>query len=152
MRVPGIFWWPGVVPGGQVSSAVVANMDVLPTFARLAGAEVPSDRTIDGRDLWPLLSGETEESPHQRFYYFHGRQASSHANIQAVRDGKWKLHVRRDSETDALEPGELYDLHEDVAEKFDRSELFPEVVERLLRATEDFVEGLEEDRRPLGRT
>ncbi|MEZ5366462.1 MAG: sulfatase [Bryobacterales bacterium] len=78
MRVPGIFRFPGRIPAGQVSSEPVANMDVLPTFARLAGVELPTDRTIDGRDLWPLLSGQQKHSPHEQFYYFGGGREREH--------------------------------------------------------------------------
>ena len=148
MRVPGIFWWPGAIPAGQVSSAVAANTDLLPTFARLAGGDIPQDRTIDGRDLWPLLSGESADSPHERFYYFGGSPPDEPANLRAVREGRWKLHVERTG--DGWRPTALYDLHEDVAERFDRRDLEPEVVEQLLQAGKRFVSALERDRRPLG--
>jgi arylsulfatase A-like enzyme len=147
MRVPGIFRWPGKIPAGQVSSEPVANMDILPTFAALAGAEPPRDRTIDGRDLWPLLSGEPgAKPPHERFYYFGGGR--DRANIRAVREGRWKLHLQRAG--GGLEAAALYDLHEDAAEKFDRKELFPDLVRRLLAATTEFVRNLEAEARPLG--
>ncbi len=149
MRVPGIFRWRGKIPPGQVSSEPVANMDVLPTFARLAGVEPPEDRVIDGRDLWPLLSAAPgARSPHDRFYYFAGGR--ERANIRAVREGRWKLHVRRAQGGDGLEPVALYDLHEDPAEKFDRKDLHAGLVRRLLSATAAFVGDLERKRRPLG--
>jgi arylsulfatase A-like enzyme len=63
-------------------------MDLLPTFARLAGATLPKDRIIDGRDVWPLLSGRPDaRSPHAAFYYYYMDQ------LQAVRSGRWKLHL-----------------------------------------------------------
>ena len=149
MRVPGIFRWPGEIPAGQVSSEPVGNMDVLPTFAKLAGAELPSDRAIDGRDLWPLLSGKADaKSPHERFYYFTGGR--DRANIRAVREGRWKLHVARQGGGLAAEA--LYDLHEDASEKFDRKDLYPDLTKRLLSATETFVRDLEANVRPLGGT
>ena len=148
MRVPGIFRYPGKIPAGQVSSEPVANMDILPTFARLAGTEPPHDRTIDGRDLWPLLSGEPgAKSPHERFYYFAGGRG--HANIRAVREGRWKLHVTRPRGGE-LEATALYDLHEDASEKFDRKELQPDLIRKLLAITTEFVENLEAQARPLG--
>ena len=148
MRVPGIFRWPGKIPAGQVSSEPVANMDILPTFAHLAGVEPPTDRVIDGRDLWPLLSGETGAgSPHEQFYYFAGGRGR--ANIQAVREGRWKLHVARNG-SGALEPKALYDLHEDAGERFDRAKLHSEMVRRLLAITDKFVRDLEANVRPLG--
>ncbi len=151
MRVPGIFRWPGRIPAGLVSSEPVSNMDVLPTFATLAGSAPPKDRTIDGRDIWPLLSGQKDaKSPHEYFYYFNGGRDPDRPNIQAVREGKWKLRIKRTEGGNRLEPEELYDLHEDVSEKFDRSGLYPQVVKRLLTQAESFVKELVKDRRPLG--
>ncbi|MFM8904532.1 MAG: sulfatase, partial [Verrucomicrobiota bacterium] len=54
MRVPGIAWWPGRIRPA-VSDAVVTTMDLLPTVAKLAGAELPKDRPYDGKDASPVL-------------------------------------------------------------------------------------------------
>ena len=151
MRVPGIFRWPGKIPSGQVSSEPVANMDLLPTIAKLAGAEAPKDRTIDGKDIWPLLSGQPNaRSPHEYFYYFGGSR-SGRPNIRAVRRGKWKLHVERVGQTNDLKPLALYDLHEDAGERFDRKDLHAGLVTNLLETTEVFVKELTENARPPGR-
>src|SRR5690606_24389354 len=56
VRVPFVARFPGQIPAGLVSSGIAANIDVLPTLARLAGAGPPRDRTIDGVDIWPLLT------------------------------------------------------------------------------------------------
>ena len=152
MRVPGIFRWPGKIPAGQVSSELVANMDLLPTIVKLAGAEAPQDRTIDGKDIWPLLSGQPNaRSPHEYFYYFGGSRNGRPPNILAVRRGKWKLHVERAGQTNDLKPLALYDLHEDVGERFDRQDLHAELVTNLIETTEAFVKELRENARPLGR-
>lgn len=148
MRVPGIFRWPGKIPAGQVSSEVVSNMDVLPTFAALAGAETPKNK-IDGHDIRPLLFGEDgARSPYESFFYFAGARPPQ-INLRGVRQGKWKLHVRR-AEDGAFVPEALYDVHEDVSERFDRRELFPEIVDRLLEAVAEMGEAMARERRPLG--
>jgi arylsulfatase A-like enzyme len=96
VRVPTIAWWPARIPAGTSSDAVTAMIDLLPTLVGLAGGEVPTDRKIDGRDLWPLLAGEPgARSPHDVFYLFRGNA------LEAVRSGPWKLH---------LAGNELYDL------------------------------------------
>ncbi|AWW32722.1 arylsulfatase [Echinicola strongylocentroti] len=87
MREPAIAWWPGKIPSGSVSDEILTAMDLLPTFAKLAGATVPPDRVIDGKDIWAVLS-ENAASPHQQFYYYH------HNQLQAVRSGEWKYHER----------------------------------------------------------
>ncbi|MBI1355817.1 MAG: sulfatase-like hydrolase/transferase [Acidobacteria bacterium] len=152
VRVPGIFHWPGHIPAGRVSSEPVATMDILPTFAALAGVAAPADRTLDGRDLWPLLSGRPgAASPHEYFYYFGGRGADhGTANLRAIRQGRWKLHVRRVGADGGFQPTELYDLHEDVSEKFNRLKLFPEIARRLLEQGERFAREIDAHRRPLG--
>ena len=64
LRVPAIAWGPGLgVQAGRKSAAVVAAMDWYPTLATFAGIQVPADRVIDGRDISPLLKGETEIVP-----------------------------------------------------------------------------------------
>jgi len=65
-------------------------MDLLPTIARITGAEVPQDRIIDGKDIWPLMSGVPDAvTPHEAFFYYWPDQ------LHAVRSGRWKLHVHR---------------------------------------------------------
>ena len=69
------------------------TIDLLPTLAKLAGAELPK-RTIDGKDIWPLLPGKPgAKSPHEAYYFYWGRE------LQAVRSGKWKLHFPHEYRT-----------------------------------------------------
>lgn len=64
IRVPCIAWGPGAgIKPRAPSSAVVRAMDWYPTLASLAGIRVPDDRVIDGRDISPLLLGETQQVP-----------------------------------------------------------------------------------------
>lgn len=87
MRVCTIAWWPGKIKAGASTSEVTSMMDFLPTFAALAGAELPQ-RKLDGGNIWPLLAGEPDaKSPHDVFYYFRGLR------LEAVRQGDWKLHL-----------------------------------------------------------
>ena len=85
MREPTVIRWPGNVPAGEPNDQIMTTMDLLPTFAKLAGAEIPADRVIDGKDISAVLRGEAK-SPHEAFFY-HRVEA-----LQAVRSGKWKLH------------------------------------------------------------
>ena len=59
----------------------------MPTVARLAGAQLPHERRIDGRDIWPLLSTPGAPSPHEAFFFYWG------GGLEAVRRGQWKLHL-----------------------------------------------------------
>ncbi|MEQ9163487.1 MAG: sulfatase, partial [Ilumatobacter fluminis] len=104
LRVPFIVRWPGHVPAGSECSAVTSAIDLLPTFASLAGGALP-DRPIDGNDITPLLDG-TDGDLDRVFAYYRGNA------LAAVRQGRWKLHVARGDES----VEELYDLVDDVGE------------------------------------
>ena len=139
--------WPGHVPAGTSSDAMALSIDVLPTFAALAGGEVPSDRVIDGKDIRPILLGsESEPTPHVAYYYYF----VSHLN--AVRSGRWKLHVaRRGGRAPDYEPSpvlELYDLHSDIGETQNVAEAYPQVVERLQALVEIARADLGDGKRP----
>ena len=121
MRVPCIARWPRRIPAGAVSHAPVTAMDLYPTFAALAGAAMPASRTVDGRNLLALLTGERGESPHEAIFYYRGN------DLEAVRAGRWKLHVAR-----AGRPvTELYDLMADIGEVTNRFDEQPVVVAQL---------------------
>ncbi len=149
MRVPGIFWWPGKIPGGRRTEAVAGNIDILPTVAGLSGAKLPMDRILDGRDLWPLLSGKTNTSPHKFFHYFGGGRVGGAANYRGIRDARWKLLVKPAGQG-RVAPKELYDLGADPSEKFDRLKHHPDVAERLMNEVERFRDEFAKTRRPLG--
>ena len=68
-RVPGIVRWPARIPAGRVSGEIVTAMDLFPTLAAVCGAQLPTDRVIDGRDIQELWCGEAP-SPHQAFFYY----------------------------------------------------------------------------------
>jgi arylsulfatase A len=136
-----IMRWPSKIPAGAVCDELAATIDVLPTLAALSGAEVPSDRMIDGKDIWPLMSGQPgATSPHEAYYFYWGRE------LQAVRSGKWKLHfphAYRSLDGPGGSGGKpapyvqretglaLYNLEKDIGETTNVAEEFPEVVERL---------------------
>lgn len=88
LRVPAIARWPGMIPPGRVLEQVAASIDIFPTILGAAGAELPQDRVIDGRDLLPLLADRTGESPHEAIYAQGGEE------LRMIRSGRWKLHVR----------------------------------------------------------
>ena len=136
MREPTIAWQPGRIAPGSTCDAVAGNVDLLPTFVRLAGGAVPDDRKIDGADLSPLLFGKTKESPREAQYYFNGNR------LEAVRSGPWKLAIAPQQEYNgkakpdapkATEPfaPKLYNLDDDVGETTDVADKHPDVVKRL---------------------
>jgi arylsulfatase A-like enzyme len=150
MRVPGIFRWPGNIPSGIRSNAMASTIDLLPTFAHLAGADIPDDRIIDGADLMPLLQGKTENSPHEFIHYFAGSKPDNPSNYKAIRNNKWKLFVKR-TPSGQLEATELYNLGTDPSEKYQRLKQYPDIANKLLKEAQDFYNELEANKRPVGK-
>ncbi len=90
VRVPAIARWPGEIPAGRVVSDPTATVDLVPTFCGVIGKD-SSPLTVDGHDIWPLLSGEGEGPEDRVVYTWNG------TNLLAVRQGKWKLHASKPS-------------------------------------------------------
>lgn len=88
LRVPLIARMPGTIPAGIVNHAPAGAIDLLPTICGLAGVSLPQDRTIDGRDILPLLQNPEAPSPHEAIFAMQG------AHLATIRSGPWKLHVR----------------------------------------------------------
>ena len=149
IRVPAIFSWPGKIPSGSRNNEIAAIIDLLPTFAEIVGHERAQDRVIDGKSLWPMLSGQTTESPHDSFYYFRHCYPGE-TKLGAVRDQRWKLMLKQTQSGD-LAGGELFDLGADVGEKFDRRPHHPEKAARLLEQARSFASELAANVRPVGR-
>ena len=90
--VPFFATWPGVTPSGKVNANVADASDLLPTFAEVAGAPLPTGRVIDGRSLVSQFKGETQ-SPRTWAY-------CQLSNNYYVREAGWKLD----------QSGTLYDM------------------------------------------
>ncbi|MCL4107857.1 UNVERIFIED_CONTAM: hypothetical protein GTU68_001174 [Idotea baltica] len=135
MREPTVIRWPGKIPAGKTNSELMTAMDLFPTFANLAGAEIPSDRVIDGKDIWPVLKNSAP-TPHKAFFYHRGEE------LLAVRSGKWKLHTKKGKSV------QLYDLQADIGEKKNLIKANPDVAKRLAAYMEDFSRDIAENSRP----
>ncbi|XP_025925089.1 steryl-sulfatase isoform X1 [Apteryx rowi] len=70
IRVPGLLLWPGVIQAGTYIDEPTSNMDIFPTVIKLAGAQLPCDRIIDGHDLMPLLQGKIIQSKHEFLFHY----------------------------------------------------------------------------------
>ena len=137
-RVPTIMWWPGKVSAATECGELATTMDLLPTFAHLAGGEPPRDRIIDGHDIRPLIFAEPgAKSPYEVFYYYASDQ------LQAVRSGPWKLflplesftnhpHFRKGRKTEPL----LFNVVEDIDSTKNLAGEHPEQVRRLTALAE----------------
>jgi len=137
MREPTVIRWPGKIPAGQLNDELMTAMDLLPTFAKLAGADIPTDRVIDGKDIWPVLT-QGAPTPHEAFFYH------KTTKLEAIRSGNWKLHVQEGK------PTALYNLETDIGESNNVLADHKAVEERLLNYIKTFEADLAQNSRPAG--
>ncbi len=144
-RVPGIFHWPGQIKAGTECDVPVSGIDFLPTVCEVADIEPPSDRTIDGVSLLPLLEGREEafRREHPLYWFFYRLNPAV-----AVRDGDWVLIAEtNDAQRPKAHPltiedmprikaskltnAQLFNLARDLAQTRDVAEAYPEVLTEL---------------------
>ena len=144
-REPCIMRWPGQIPAGTESWQMLMTIDLFPTIAKLIQADLPR-HTLDGLDVWPVISGKRgAKNPHEAYWFYYEVN-----QLQAVvsGDGRWKLQLPHTYRTLGGKPGghdgipapyeqrkletaELYDLTKDIIEGRDVAAQNPEIVKRL---------------------
>ncbi|MCG8306893.1 MAG: sulfatase [Cytophagales bacterium] len=158
-KVPFIAWMEGSVPAGKVEDRMVSALDILPTVVSVTKSNMPRVNPVDGRDIWPILTGrgDVESKP---FFFVKTDE------VQGVRKGKWKLHVPHkyrvvlSKGADGL-PGEqdnfggsiglsLYNIDKDPAESKNVASKYPKVVAQLQKLIKEFESDLAENSRPAG--
>lgn len=150
-RVPCVMRMPSYIPENQVSDKLTCTLDILPTLTHIAGAKLPDDRVIDGKNIVDILTNCDDDDENRIFYFYIAR------NLQAVQEGKWKLILSRPqlpdlmddywgSHFNGVECPELYDLDEDLSEKNNVANQHMEVVNRLLAIAVDVRAELGEGR------
>jgi arylsulfatase len=148
-RIPGIFCWPGTIAPHSVELSPVSTLDILPTVFALAGADIPEDRSIDGRDIRPYLMPQShqENIPPFEFYY------SGPDNMpSAVRSGPWKMHIRISSQTGndygfkaSRETPLLFQVEQDLGERIDRAAEQPNLVGKMQTKLKAFKSQVQEE-------
>lgn len=133
MRVPFVAWWPGRIKPGTTTDELATTMDLLPSISSLVNNPLPKDHKIDGKNILPLLFNEPNATSQYEVFYYYLRE-----QLQAVRKGKWKLHLplkkackgcwKYESE---FRPTALYNLETDLSESIDLKVEYPNVVEEL---------------------
>lgn len=146
-REPTLMWWKGKIPASTSCDQLCSTIDIVPTVAKLIGAELPSHK-IDGEDIRPLMFGEPDaRSPHEAFYLYYGG-----GQLQGVRNDRFKLVFPHQYRTLAGRTGgkdgmpvsyeqnriglSLFDLDNDVAESTNVYDKYPDVVKILERAAD----------------
>ncbi len=144
IRVPCLMRWPGPIPAGTETGEALGTIDILPTIAKLAGADLPP-RKIDGKDAWPLIAGAPgAKSPQDTYFFYYENN-----QLQALTSGRWKLQLPHNYRSLGDQPKakggipvkyhqekiaqpELYDLETDITEKNDLAAKNPAELSRLL--------------------
>ncbi len=141
-REPCIMRYPGELPAGNEISVPIMSIDLLPTIASVTGSLLPSSK-IDGENVWNILTGVSEDNPHAAYFYYYRTN-----ELHGVRYGKWKMYFPHSYrslngreggkeglpapyEQLVLEKIELYDLSNDISEKNDVADLYPEVIDTI---------------------
>ena len=108
----------------------------MPTLATISGGRIPSDRIIDGKNIWPILNGTKTDHPREAFFYYQMDQ------LQAVRSGDWKLFVPMDSKRrnwgkpEGKKELALFNLASDIHEDKNVAAENPEIVKKLIAHAE----------------
>lgn len=160
VREPCLMRWPGKIPAGTVCDEIAGNIDVLPTLAKLVGVQPPPDRTIDGRDMTPLMFDPKSGPVRKTHLYFNGA-----GQLQAIRDGAWKLFLNlpagngqkakaktadgKKAPATKAAPA-LFNVVNDMSETQDVAAAHPDVVARLRELAAEQEAEIKAHRRPAG--
>jgi arylsulfatase A-like enzyme len=130
-RVPFAMRYPGVIPDGRVLEAPVIALDIFPTMLAAAGIEMspgqPLANKLDGANLLPYASGESDSAPHEVLYWKNGDR-------WAIRAGNLKLCVPEGKGEQPM----LFDLVSDVSEQKDLAAERPDDVARLQKLYDEW--------------
>ncbi|QDK79281.1 sulfatase [Spirosoma sp. KCTC 42546] len=134
MRVPAIAWWPGKIKANVTTTALMSNMDLLPTIATFAKASLPKDRVLDGIDQSGVLFGQKEKARELIPYYINEQ-------VYAIRKGAWKAHFMTHPSYSPVAPEIhttplLYNIDNDPSEKYDLAKDHPDIVAELTKEYE----------------
>jgi arylsulfatase len=135
IRTPCVIRWPARIPRGQASNEIVHELDIFPTIAAAAGADiVPRDRPIDGVNILPFLEGKRAGSGRDHALYFTGTQ------VRAVKWKDWKFHYAFMPEPRVTEPPlmRLFNLRSDPREESDIKDVNPWAIGVFDRLVADF--------------
>ncbi len=140
-RVPAIFYWPGSIKPNQVVQDPASTLDMFPTLMHLTGGKLPSDRTLDGRDITPLLLNNGKSVPPFKFIYSYSDNMPS-----GLRMGPWKLMTRIGSQLRkdygfkaSMEKPLLFQLEKDLGETYDEAKNHPDKVNAMRKTLQEMT-------------
>ncbi len=139
-RVPFIAWWPGKIKPNTKTDEISFSMDMLPTMAKLADAQLP-EKKLDGIDITKLLL-ENRKLPERTLFM-------ERKHMSFARKGKFKLvELKPRKNKKGKTRYELYNLETDIGEKNNIAEKHPQIVQNLKKELMDWKEYVKPDRPP----
>lgn len=117
-RVPAVAWWPGKIKPNSRNTELTVAMDLLPTFAQLAGQTIPAERKLDGIDISKALFDQGTLGTRKVFFGYEPKLGT------AMRDGNWKMIVKKENV-------QLFNLAEDIAERKNLVDQLPERAKKM---------------------
>ena len=147
VRVPSIIKFPNGLKPSIIDEPVMA-IDWMPTFANITKSKL-SQNKIDGKDIWPLLSGEVDQTPHKKLYFYYRVN-----ELHSIRMNEWKIQFSRTYRSlngreggkdgvpvkydmNLIENNELYNLSSDPEEKINVYDRFPEIAKKMEKLGEE---------------
>ena len=141
VRVPSIIKFPNKLKSRVIDEPVMA-IDWMPTFAELTNSKLSANK-IDGKNIWPLLTGEISSSPHEELYFYYRVN-----ELHSIRMNDWKIHFTRTYRSlngrpggidgipvkydmNVIEQNELYNLKNDPRELYNVYNEFPEIAKKM---------------------
>jgi len=133
IRVPFVMKWPGKIKSGTEYNYPVISLDLIPTFVAAAGGNADKLTDLDGVNILPYVIAKKTERPHETLFWKKEVRA-------VIRKGDWKLmrHIDR--------PAELFNIAEDVSERNNLADEYPEKVKALFRELYEWELTLERPR------
>ena len=150
-RVPCILSWPGTLPTGLKTDAIISAMDLLPTLAHVCQIDLIKRSVehvpIDGVNVWNTLTGMKNSHPRNDLLYWHGSKG-----FEAIRVGDWKLFPKRRRAKLKGNGPALFHLAKDIEEKNDLSQLHPERVKSMQKLANHRLADIRTKFIPLGQS
>ena len=147
VRVPSIIKFPNGLKPSIIDEPIMA-IDWMPTFANITKSKL-SQNKIDGKDIWPLLSGELNHTPHKELYFYYRVN-----ELHSIRMNEWKIQFSRTYRSlngreggkngipvkydmNVIEQNELYNLKDDPEEKINVYDKFPEIAKKMEKLADE---------------